>query len=632
MGVSARVRAAGVRARGRWAAWWALLIAGIGAAVYLNSLGGAFVSDDHFLVLGHPHTRDAALMPDIFASGHYAGQGGYRPLVTLSFALNHLVGGVDPRGYHLVNVVLHALNSALVALLVLRLFDSLAVAGIAGLLFAVHPVHAEAVAWISGRAELMAAAMFLASWLLYLRATAGGRVVGWSFAAALAAFFLGMLCKEHVLVLPGALALTELLRARARGGDGPGRGRRLAWAVLWRCVAFASVVAGYFLFRGALYERPFMRMPSQIGYHDNPLVMVEPMARACTAVRILADYVRLLAWPRALSADYSFDQVPIASGPCDAGVMVAAATLAGLAGWGAISFLGRGRIWFGIALFFLCIVPTSNLLFLIGVIQAERLLYLPSVGFCIAAGILCAGWWDRVGRWPMARAALASLAGLAMAGLLTRTLARNADWRDEATLCVATAAGAPRSVKAQINLGQHWLKAGRVDSAIEAFRRALAIDPGSADATLNLGAALVGKGEMIEAITLYRQGVRAHPDCAAMHLNLGALEAGLGDGSGAEASFRRAVALAPDNAVARFNLGLALSRRGALEEALAEYRASVGADPGYPEAWNGMGAVLIKMGRLAEAREAIGRALSLRPDYPEASHNMRLIPGAKDGG
>lgn len=620
---SAGAAGAGETARDRPVRWQVLFIATVGFAVYLNSLGGGFVSDDRFLILEHPHTRDAALLPKVFTSGHYLGQGGYRPLVTLSFALNHIVGGLDPWGYHLVNVLLHAVNSALVFLLALRLFESRLTAGVAGATFAVHPVHAEAVAWISGRAELMGAALFLCAWLLYLRATSGGGLRTWPFVASLAAFFLGLLCKEHVLVLPGALLLTESLRAWKRDpAGGPGRWSRGA---LWRCAAFAAVAAAYFVFRHALYDRPFMRVPSQIAHYDNPLVLAGPIGRACTAIRILADYVRLLVWPLSLSADYSFDQVRVAGGPDDAAVVGSAAVLAGLLAWAMISFLRRGRIWFGIAFFFLCIVPTSNLLFLIGVIEAERLLYLPSLGFCMVAGLVWASLWDLGGRGRVARWACAATAGVAGAAMVARTVARNADWRDEATLRVSTAAGAPRSVKAQVNLGQHHLHAGRVEAAIGAFRRALAIDPDSEEAVLNLGAALARKGAVVEAIALYRGAVRQHPGCAALHLNLGVLEAGLGDATGAGASFRRAAALAPANAVARFNLALSLSRGGELDAAAREYLAAVAADPEYADAWNGLGAVYMKMGKMREAQDAVGRALSLRPDHPEASLNMRTI-------
>lgn len=614
--------AAGEIERDRPMRWQVLLIATVGFAVYLNSLGGGFVSDDRFLILEHPYTRDSALLPKIFTSGHYLGQGGYRPLVTLSFALNHIVGGLDPTGYHLVNVLLHAVNSALVFLLVLRLFDSRVAAGVGGALFAVHPIHAEAVAWISGRAELMGASMFLGAWLLYLRATSRDPLKAWPFAASLAVFFLGLLCKEHVLVLPVALFLTELLKAR--DADGMRWVRRISPAVLWRCAAFAAVAVAYFAFRHALYARPFMRVPSQIGYYDNPLVLAGAVERACTAIWILCDYVRLLFWPRVLSADYSFDQVPIASGPGEPAVIAATVVLMAALLCAAASFWRGGRLWFGILFFFLCIVPTSNLLVLIGVIQAERLLYLPSLGFCMAVGLTCARAWAWAANRHTGRR-LAMAGAIALSVLVARTLARNSDWRDEAALWGATAISAPRSVKAQINYGGHCLKEGKTDAAIAAFRRALAIDPASSDAVLNLGAALAQKGAVIEAVTLYRGGIRSHPDSAALRLNLGVTEAALGDFASAEDSFRRAVALAPANAVARFNLALALSRRGALDEAVREYRVAVESDPTYPEAWNGLAAAYMKMGRMEVAKEAVGRALGLRPDYSEALHNMRLI-------
>src|SRR5438270_13118116 len=119
----------------------ALLVALLALAVYANSIGGQFVSDDRALILEHPFTKRVADWPRIFTAGHYAGNGGYRPITTLSFAINYSLGEENPVGYHLVNIALHALNSALVCLLLRRLFASEALALIAALIFVVHPIH-----------------------------------------------------------------------------------------------------------------------------------------------------------------------------------------------------------------------------------------------------------------------------------------------------------------------------------------------------------------------------------------------------------------------------------------------------------------------------------------------------------
>ena len=586
--------------------------------IYANSLGGAFVSDDRPLILDHPHTKSLDQWPGIFRSGHYAGHGGYRPLTTLSFALNYHFHGTDPRFYHLVNVLLHGLVSVLVYLLGVQIFRAPNAALAGALLFAVHPIHTEVVAWISGRAELLAAVFCLGSWLCYL---AAGRVPVWRralLATSLLLFFAGLLSKENALVLPLLIAAGDLYAARGRV---PGASR---WpAGYWKIyAAFLAVVACYFLLRSALYVEPITRDVARIDFVINPLAAAEAGVRLMTACKVLGEYFMLLVWPAQLSADYSFDAVPVVRRFTDPGFLLSIGIFSALAITALVSFLRRGPLWLPIVLGLVAIGPVSNLLLPVGTIKAERLLYFPSVWFCLAVGLLWSGLRSRV---PHAAANTLLLVVVVLCGV--RTVQRNADWRSERSLWTAVARTVPQNFRAQHILATDYLRAGDIPRAIEAGSRAVAINPSSAEAVQNLGIALIQGGRPAEAVRLYEQAARTHPQSAAICLNLGLAYAAAGDLRQAVSKLREAVELKPA-AVGYLNLGLALSGLGDKESARQSYRRATELDPGYPEAWNALGAVSISLGDPDEAREALHRALQLRPDYREALYNLGLLPDA----
>ncbi len=198
---------------GRESAFSLLVVVAIACAVYFNSLANQFVFDDRFFIIDHPYTKFLGHLPYIFTTGQMAGTGPYRPLVTLSYAFDYQVGGLNPFGYHFVNIILHGANVALLYQVVRLLFGSDPIAFIAALLFAVHPIHTEAVAWIGGRSELLAALFFLLSWLFYLKIPADRQPRVVSYAPSLLFFFLALLSKEHALMLPAVLFLSDAYRA-----------------------------------------------------------------------------------------------------------------------------------------------------------------------------------------------------------------------------------------------------------------------------------------------------------------------------------------------------------------------------------------------------------------------------------
>lgn len=444
-------------------------------AVYWNSLDGEFVFDDTSIVQNNPQIRSLAPenLKQIFGSHYWqtaAGQGGlYRPVVVLSYAVNYAVGRLDPWGYHFVNVLLHALNAVLVFVIVRELFGEGTFAFWSGLLFALHPIRTEAVAYVVGRAECLAGLFFLAAWWCYLR----GR---WAVAAV--AFLLAALSKESALTFLAVAVLSDLVRGR--------RGEWEAYGSLG-AAAVAALALRYAVLGGIA--------PLAVSASSNPLAGVGTVTRLLTATAVLGKYLWLLVWPAALSADYSFHQIPPVASPWTASFLLGLVGLVAVVA-GTVWAWRRAKPLFLCGAFFLATFSlTSNFLRPIGTIMAERLLYLPSLGFtCIVAyGVA------QMGRKQMTAVVLALL----YAG---RTVSRNTDWHDHVTLFSSAAEVSPNSSLVQANLANALLyrkgdAAGAARHSLEAIR----IEPGDPAAYMTLGDALVKLGDLAQAVKAYRR-------------------------------------------------------------------------------------------------------------------------------
>jgi hypothetical protein len=436
------------------------LCAGI---VHLGALWNRFALDDIYIIVLNPLVRSALDPARIFASPYWPAEFGgqlYRPLVVLTYALDRLVG--TPAWFHAVNLAWHAGTAVAVALLARRLAGT-AAGLVTGLLFAVHPVHVEAVANVVGRAELMAGACTV----LAVFAALHGRAPAWS-AAALG---LGLLSKENAAVAP-LLALWGW----ALGIGRPDRRRALAYGAAWLVVGAAYVVARALVL--APYEQFHDRAPVFFG--------LDAVAIRLTAVAAFADLARLLLVPATLRADYSPLERTAVTAVADArflvGVAIAAVWLALLVwiwrrDW-KVEALGLG--WAGIA-----VLPVANLIVPIGVLVAERTLYLSSAGVVIAAAAAAQ-------RLP-ARPRVLLVAVLCAAGA-ARSATRVPVWRDEVTLTASIIEDAPRSYRGPARAGGLLQAARQPQRALASFQEALSRFPddaqlciAAADAALTLG-------------------------------------------------------------------------------------------------------------------------------------------------
>ena len=653
----------------RRAAWLLILVA---AAVNLPSLIPGFIHDDHAIVEKNDLVRDPSRLGAIFTKGYWnvsdvPVQNLYRPVTILSFALNHAAGGDHPFGYRLVNLALHLLVTLLLYAVARRVCDAAAPARgvapgpagagalldpplLAALLFAVHPVHTEVLGMIVGRAELLAAAGTLGCLLLFLlgreRAAAGGRSLP-LFGVSIACLVLGFLAKENAVVAPALVLAADLVRAPRRPA--------------WRFHAAAAVgVAGLLALRAAVLGGI---APAGATHDvDNPIVGAPFLQGRLTALAVLARYAALLVAPLRLSIDYSFRQIPLSSGPLDPWVLCGAGLVLAW-GLGLLRALRRSpAAAFALAWIGISAAPVSNLLFPIGTIMAERLLYLPSAGFCLLAGLALQRLLSlrpataappaslAAGSPPAARLAVHLAAPLILLALALRSEVRYADWRDDYTIFERARAVSPRSVKVHFNYGvaaeergedaaaegaylaaialwsgfadAHYNLAGvyarqkRWPDAVAQYRLAADLQPGNVKYLVNLGHALLGDGKAAEARDIVRRALEIDPSSDRAHTMLGSACLALGDPAAAVVAYGEAARLDPKNADYQRNLALAHEESGDLAASAADYRRGLALRPGDPDLLAGLGMVLLKAGERSGALEALEAAVRAAPGHP----------------
>jgi protein O-mannosyl-transferase len=533
---------------------------------YLNAIGANFAFDDEPHIRTNTAVTGGVDMWRIFATPLPPGDL-YRPLTVLTYALNEQFTPAWAPAFHIVNLGLHTLVTLLVFILARRLFGSATVASIAALLFAVHPVHTEAVTNIVGRAELLAALFGLGA-LVATTAALDARSDGHRRACeavSVLAFGLALLSKESALTL---LVLIPLVRV---AGNGVPLVRGI-WGELrsgmW--IPYALCAAVFLALRfHVVHALPI----APIQPLDNVLAFVPWQVRIRSALGVLWDYFGLLNVPVVLAADYSYYQVPIINTWFDP---------RGLAGLGllvvAIVAALRSRrpaLTFAMLFPFVALSLTSNVLFSIGTVKAERLLYLPSVGWSLVVAFVAAALLER----PRYRAVTTVALVLLVAGYTARTWTRNWDWQDNRALYRSMAHSAPDSAKSRYNYGVLLQRENNDEAAVVEFQRALELYPWSEGSAFGIGLAFDRKGATAKAIEWYRKALDIDSGYDKAHNNLCRLYLSTGEFTEAQAACRDGLRYAPTDANLMKGLGEGLVAGADTERGLAVLRRALALNP-----------------------------------------------------
>lgn len=517
------VSAAPAAPSGRGRALAGLVLALLSVALYLPTVDHHLVYDDDFLISPAlnrsmiPVRSDLGAALDLFTQEYWEGvnpentpeykphgQALYRPLTLFIWAVTQNLTADGPfdsqRGaapYHWISILVNAAVVWLFFLVLCALFDRTRLAFVAALLYAVHPLHSEATAYVAGLSDQLAAATVLIALLCFLRIhrKQDGLAVG-AWLGLLLTLFLGLMAKESAVLALAAVALTDMVLSLR--GQALAMGRRL---LVYG--GMLAVLAGQLMIR--LQVIGYLQPRSEtIGRLDNPMVVYADDfgLRAANALKLVAKYVWLVLWPKDLSIDYSYNAIPLSDSwmdaePLAATILVVAMLLVGLVGlrrrpafaWGLLFFLGTT-------------VFISNLFVPIGTIFADRLMYLPTLGAALAVGALVdplLGPRDRGASNPLGLLVLVLLAG----ALGYRTYERNEDFRTTRSLFESAEDVVPESARVHYMLGSLYANESLLNAAIDKLETAVEKDPNFVQGWIQLGDVYVADRNYDKALEIY---------------------------------------------------------------------------------------------------------------------------------
>ncbi|MBI5115571.1 tetratricopeptide repeat protein [Candidatus Poribacteria bacterium] len=524
--------------------------------VYANSFGVGWISDDVRFIKSNPGIRSLSNTGEFFTNpadtaASTGREGIYRPLRTLSFAIDYAIWGANPFGFHVTSFVLHFVSSVLVFLLCMSLDAGRRSALVASALFAAHPAQVEAITWISSRADCMATVFLLISFLLFVRARKEKGSVPVLLGGSWLCFLLALLSKETAIVLPALLITYDIFAGKMRV-------KALRSRLVEYCL-FIGLAVTYFAARARL-----LQMVSQGGYWGGSLV-----ATMLTMAKCFLIYLRIVFLPRASSClEY---MVPLAGFPLTFAIvwpliLVAIFVTATIAVWRLSPRAGFGLSWYLIAL-----APVSNVLPM-SMLMAERFLYFPMVGICIAAlPIMETATRKRSRRVHlMANASFCALLFL----LGVTSVVKNSAWRDPVVLWNQSLHDYPDSYRARMGLAGEYYDRGENLEAIKQYGIALRLFP-NVQVMHDIGNAYRQVGDIASAIAAYRAALAMDPNSSWTLTSLGIAYMKQGKMDQAIEVLQRATEIDKSYAAAHFFLGNALAEEGDLETALKEYRTAL---------------------------------------------------------
>jgi protein O-mannosyl-transferase len=535
--------------------------------LYAPVLGFQFVYDDVFQIVNNSHLDSWRFLPAYFTEHVWshvpsAAANFYRPLFLLWLRMNNLIFGHEAAGWHFTTLLLHLVVICLVYVVARSLTGNRAGALIAALLFGVHPVHVESVAWVSGVTEPLSAVFFLGSLLCYLhRESAGSQEKIW-LAASLLLFSAGLLTKETVAALPLLILAYELTAGHAREGARP-RSRRI----------FVDLLPYWVLLAAYLAVRTFVLHGLASDATPVPLIW-----SVLSWPWLLCFYLRLLVWPVGLSPLYDPFHV---SGLAQPGLLVpllvlivAAAVLAWL-----IRKPGRRLVAFLTAWFLLTLAPAMVIFCLAPPDEAfhDRYLYLPSVAFALAAGALFTRVWKRAaaaGRAASLAAAMVVAFALAMA-----THRQLAYWTSNYILFQRAAAVAPHNATANLNFAAELIKTRDYQRALQLSEKSAQLNPDSARAWASAAAASSSLGDYSRAKRYYARAVFLDPGRGDLLYHLGVTRMKLGEYRDAVDALRKAATISPQLQGVHYSLGLAEAHLGEWSTAAQQFRTELTFNP-----------------------------------------------------
>lgn len=606
-----------------------LIIVIVSVGVYLNTLPNDFVYDDEDQILQNQWIKDVRYIPDVFLSGVWTFKfkdelhgNYYRPLMHIVFMIEYHLFGFNPWGFHLVNIIFHAGVSVMVFLIASMLFNKklseqhlLSPAFIAAILFAVHPIHTEVVAWVSSIPELSFTFFYLLSFYLYAMSSSSSydsvlqkKKGQYFYVLSIISFFIGALFKEPTLTLPILLLVYDY--------SFPSSKFNTLYLKVKRYLPYLIAAVIYFLMRTYALKgfAPLKRHAELSNYQY--FINIFPL---------FIQYLEKLILPINLNSFYALH--PIYSILELKSIITISLTVM----FGIFVYLCRQRNKTAFLNLLWIVIPILPALYIPGVGEntfAERYLYLPSVGFVILMSLGIEKIYHigtnfkSVPKYSIVLI-LAVIIGLYSIG----TIKRNYVWKDSYNLWVDTVAKTQDWYLPHNNMGLAHYNRGELDKAIKEYLIAISLKHDYAPAYNNLGNVYADKGQLDEAIKQYLTGLKFATTFVQVRIryNLGTVYAEQGHLEDAIEQYKLALILKSDLVEARNDMGIAYLKQGRLDYAIEEFKTALSLNPNYVLAHYNLGISYMKQGLLHEAKEEFEIAMKLDPNDADIHLNLGKI-------
>jgi len=515
-----------------------ILVSSFSLLLYLNATYGKFVYDDFKIIVENCFIKEWKYFPKIFTKDYFtiSGEMSYRPIVTISYFVDYAIWRLNPFGFHLTNVILHTLNAVLFYLLLNAVLQNKKIVLFSTLFFVTHLALVETINAVGYREDLLSATFLLVSLIYFVKSdnllyrTNNQRGFTLFYAISLIAYLCALFSKEMAITFPVLLPLFTIFS-----------GKKIWPGILKRFkgiyIGYITVSLFYIIIRFIVFRNHELKAAYQPGGF---------LVNTLTMIKILASYIKLSFFPFNLNADYV---VPLVKTPLEGSFILSITFLISIFIIFAILTKLRNMFACWMAWFFIMILPVMNIL-PIGNIMAERYLYIPVMGFCVAKGILIYRITDRTlspRAIPLRRMVQLVLVILMIGGYGFSIIWKNGDWRDELTLWTKTIQRSPNSQRAHCNLGNVYMESGLIEKAQMEYQTALELNPKNANVHFNLGLAYEKVGKATEAIREYITVIQLDPNSFNAHYALGTLYQGLGLTDKTIDEFQKIIMLYPNN-------------------------------------------------------------------------------------
>ena len=606
-----------------------ILILIVGFICYSNSFNVPFQWDEGFFIADNPIVKDISYFLDYNRAKQFGNQYNHfigRYVGYLAFALNYKIHGVSVTGYHVVNLLIHAINALLVYYLVLLTFrtpfliksllklQAQYIALFSALFFVSHPLQTEAVTYIFQRLASLAALFYTLSLILYIKSRLSEKKAEQYFflALSLIATVLAMKTKENAFTLPFVIALYEFFFFTGE--------------VRARIVRLIPILLTLFIIPLTLIgiDKPVGEIIASVGPATVDSAGVSRWDYFITQFRVVVTYIRLLFLPINQNLDYTYS---LSVSFSDMRVIASFLLLLCFAG---LAFYLYKRSFvaipdlriaaFGIFWFFITLSVESSIIPLQTTIDEYRV-YLPSVGFFIS---IIVGIFLFTLRSKSANIRYLTTSILIVMVLLTSYLsyARNSLWASKTSLWEDVVRKSPESVRARNNLGNAYMSQGATDNAIEQYAAALKLNPDFSVTHNNICNAYMSKGLLDKAIEHCIIALKINPEQVESRINLGSAYKAKGLIDEAIEHYNIALGMRPDFAGTYNNLGNAYMMKGMADKAIEYYNTNLKLDPGSAKTHNNLGNAYAEKGQADKAIEHYNIALKLDPGSAKTHNNL----------